>query len=169
MSSSYYTTYSTSYAPSTTASAGIFGVIASLGIIFFLFSLIISVLMIVSLWKIFKKAGEPGWAVIIPIYNVIVDFLPVIFIPILAFGNATYVGDNNNNNNNNNINPQNGFNNQPMQNPIQQNPMQQNQAMNNNMGYQNNQGMPNQPMQGPTQPMNNNPQNPYNNINNNNF
>jgi hypothetical protein len=30
------------------------------------------VLMIVSLWKVFEKAGEPGWAAIIPIYNVIV-------------------------------------------------------------------------------------------------
>lgn len=27
------------------------------------------VLMIVSLWKIFKKAGKPGWTSIVPIYN----------------------------------------------------------------------------------------------------
>ena len=26
-------------------------------------------LVIVGLWKIFVKAGEPGWAAIIPIYN----------------------------------------------------------------------------------------------------
>ncbi len=26
-------------------------------------------LLIVSLWKIFEKAGQPGWAAIIPIYN----------------------------------------------------------------------------------------------------
>jgi hypothetical protein len=32
----------------------------------------IVVLMIVSMWKIFEKAGEPGWASIIPIYNLIV-------------------------------------------------------------------------------------------------
>ena len=25
--------------------------------------------MIVALWKIFEKAGEPGWASIIPLYN----------------------------------------------------------------------------------------------------
>ena len=34
--------------------------------------LIILVIMIVSGWKIFTKAGKPGWAVIIPIYNLIV-------------------------------------------------------------------------------------------------
>jgi hypothetical protein len=27
------------------------------------------VLMIAALWKIFDKAGEPGWAAIIPVYN----------------------------------------------------------------------------------------------------
>ena len=30
------------------------------------------VLTFVSLWKIFEKAGKPGWAAIVPIYNVIV-------------------------------------------------------------------------------------------------
>ena len=35
-------------------------------------SLAIFALMIVSLWKIFTKAGKPGWACIIPIYNIIV-------------------------------------------------------------------------------------------------
>ena len=29
-------------------------------------------LMIASLWKVFTKAGEPGWAAIVPIYNLIV-------------------------------------------------------------------------------------------------
>ncbi len=29
-------------------------------------------LIIISLWKIFTKAGKPGWASIIPIYNAIV-------------------------------------------------------------------------------------------------
>lgn len=32
----------------------------------------IIVLMIASLWKIFSKAGKPGWACIVPIYNIIV-------------------------------------------------------------------------------------------------
>lgn len=32
----------------------------------------IVILMIISVWRIFIKANEPGWACIIPIYNVIV-------------------------------------------------------------------------------------------------
>lgn len=34
--------------------------------------LAVVVLMIVSIWKIFEKAGQPGWASIIPIYNILV-------------------------------------------------------------------------------------------------
>lgn len=30
------------------------------------------VLAVISMWKIFTKAGEPGWAAIVPIYNFIV-------------------------------------------------------------------------------------------------
>jgi hypothetical protein len=30
------------------------------------------VLMIASIWKVYAKAGQPGWACIIPIYNIIV-------------------------------------------------------------------------------------------------
>ncbi len=98
--------------------------------------LIIAVVMIVSLWKVFKKAGQPGWGCLIPIYNwylmikiagkpgwwlilmfiPLVNFiigiivaigiaenfgkgggfavglilLPIIFYPILAFGDARY-------------------------------------------------------------------------------
>ena len=33
---------------------------------------VIIILMIASFWKIFTKAGQPGWASIIPIYNWIV-------------------------------------------------------------------------------------------------
>ncbi|MCZ2443067.1 MAG: DUF5684 domain-containing protein [Flavobacteriales bacterium] len=32
----------------------------------------IIVIMLVSMWKIFTKAGKPGWACIVPIYNIIV-------------------------------------------------------------------------------------------------
>jgi hypothetical protein len=32
-------------------------------------SLAISIFMIVAQWKVFVKAGQPGWACIIPIYN----------------------------------------------------------------------------------------------------
>jgi hypothetical protein len=37
-----------------------------------LIQLAIAILIIVSFWKIFVKAGKPGWAAIVPIYNVIV-------------------------------------------------------------------------------------------------
>jgi len=32
-------------------------------------SLLIALLMIVAMWKVFTNAGQPGWASIIPIYN----------------------------------------------------------------------------------------------------
>jgi hypothetical protein len=41
---------------------------------FGLFELAIVVLMIAAMWKVFEKAGQPGWASIIPIYNIIVLF-----------------------------------------------------------------------------------------------
>ncbi|HRX57652.1 MAG TPA: DUF5684 domain-containing protein [Eubacteriales bacterium] len=34
-----------------------------------LISLAVAVLAIIALWKIFEKAGEPGWGAIIPFYN----------------------------------------------------------------------------------------------------
>lgn len=40
--------------------------------IFFIFYGAIIILMIVGIWKTFDKAGKPGWAAIIPIYNYIV-------------------------------------------------------------------------------------------------
>ncbi|MBI4481026.1 MAG: signal peptidase I [Acidobacteria bacterium] len=39
---------------------------------FFVFVIALVVLMIGSIWKVFTKAGKPGWACIVPIYNVIV-------------------------------------------------------------------------------------------------
>jgi hypothetical protein len=32
--------------------------------------LLVALLVIVAMWKVFAKAGEPGWASIIPIYNI---------------------------------------------------------------------------------------------------
>jgi hypothetical protein len=37
-----------------------------------LIQLAIIVLIIAGMWKVFEKAGKPGWAAIIPIYNLIV-------------------------------------------------------------------------------------------------
>ena len=42
---------------------GMFGVLMTLGFI---------VLMIASSWKVYVKAGQPGWTSIVPIYNIVV-------------------------------------------------------------------------------------------------
>jgi len=74
------------------------GAAAGAGIVVFLIYAVIIVLMIASLWKVFVKAGQPGWAAIIPIYNayvlcevagkpgwwVILCFIPVVNIIIAA-------------------------------------------------------------------------------------
>ena len=48
------------------------GAAAGMGIGFMVLWLAIVVLMIASMWKVFVKAGKPGWAAIIPIYNIVV-------------------------------------------------------------------------------------------------
>jgi hypothetical protein len=40
--------------------------------LFLLIELAIIALAIAGLWKTFEKAGQPGWAAIVPIYNIIV-------------------------------------------------------------------------------------------------
>jgi hypothetical protein len=113
-------------------------VILIVAIIAVLVVLVILIIMIAGYWKIFKKAGKPGYAVLIsghnlavileivgrplwwyflylvPICNIVIMiivsidlaksfgkgtgfgigivFLPIIFIPILGFGSATYAG-----------------------------------------------------------------------------
>jgi len=37
-----------------------------------LVEIVVLVLLIAGMWKVFQKAGKPGWAAIIPIYNIIV-------------------------------------------------------------------------------------------------
>jgi Family of unknown function (DUF5684) len=37
-----------------------------------LFILAVVLLVVVSTWKVFERAGEPGWASLVPIYNLIV-------------------------------------------------------------------------------------------------
>lgn len=39
---------------------------------FWMVWLAVMVFYVASFWKVFEKAGEPGWAAIVPIYNVIV-------------------------------------------------------------------------------------------------
>jgi hypothetical protein len=36
------------------------------------FGIIVTVWAVVVLWRVFRKAGQPGWAAIIPIYNLVV-------------------------------------------------------------------------------------------------
>ena len=43
-----------------------------IGVVPMIIGLAFAVLMIASMWKVFTKAGKPGWAAIIPIYNMIV-------------------------------------------------------------------------------------------------
>lgn len=103
-----------------------------------LFELVVTAFVLAALWRVFTKAGRPGWAAIVPVYNAytllktvgrpgwwvvllvipfvnlvvlaIVQsdlaqsfakgggfaiglfFLPFIFMPILAFSDARYVG-----------------------------------------------------------------------------
>jgi hypothetical protein len=45
---------------------------AALGGVFMLISFAIMVAIVASVWKVFTKAGQPGWAAIIPIYNLVV-------------------------------------------------------------------------------------------------
>ena len=63
-----------------------------LGVAYYIFMLLIAVFTIICLWKIFEKAGKPGWASIIPIYNVLVEleilgrpwwWLLLMFIPVV--------------------------------------------------------------------------------------
>ena len=56
-------TYST---PTTTSSAAFLGIGTGL----FIFYLVVAVVALVAIWKVFSKAGQPGWAAIIPFYNI---------------------------------------------------------------------------------------------------
>ena len=116
-------------------------VAASFGVGYMIVCLAIVVVALVGMWKVFEKAGKPGWAAIIPIYNtyclydmafgngwlfllmfvpcvnfivliicciklakafgqstvfgVGLIFLPFIFMLILGFGDAQYIGADN--------------------------------------------------------------------------
>ena len=42
--------------------------------ILFIFLLAVAIFMIVVKWKMYEKAGKPGWASIVPVYSTIVLF-----------------------------------------------------------------------------------------------
>ena len=44
-----------------------------LGLAFWVFYFAFIIFMIVVMWKIFVKAGKPGWGIFIPIYNIILQ------------------------------------------------------------------------------------------------
>ena len=48
------------------------GVDQGASVVSIVIALIVAVVLIVAWWKIFTKAGKPGWTALIPIYNVIV-------------------------------------------------------------------------------------------------
>lgn len=84
----YYDSYGAESMMSTTlGSAPLTGMF--LGIMIFM--IILGLISVISYWKVFNKAGKPGWATIIPIYNNIVKiqiaklsmiYLLLLFIPI---------------------------------------------------------------------------------------
>ena len=45
------------------------GIVLIIISIILLFTLILKLLEVIGFWKVFKKADEPGWASLIPIYN----------------------------------------------------------------------------------------------------
>lgn len=61
-----------------------------------LFNIVIGLIVLVAAWRIFTKAGQPGWAVLVPIYNAIV-FLKVagkpwwwLFLMMIPFANIVF-------------------------------------------------------------------------------
>ena len=40
------------------------------GILLILIFIALALFLIVSMWKVFVKAGQPGWGIFIPIYNI---------------------------------------------------------------------------------------------------
>jgi hypothetical protein len=48
------------------------GIFAAFGLLTFLIEIALAIVVIAGCWKVFTKAGQPGWAAIIPIYNLIV-------------------------------------------------------------------------------------------------
>lgn len=61
-----YSSYSYSYGSS---DAGMFAVMMGLMATYGLVMLIICIVSLIGMWKVYEKAGKPGWAAIIPFYN----------------------------------------------------------------------------------------------------
>ncbi len=89
--------YMTTYSTSTEVSGASLALLLTLFIVWF----IIAILMVISIWRLFIKAGKPGWAAIVPIYNIVVMleisgkpmwWIAMLFIPFvnIVFGIMIY-------------------------------------------------------------------------------
>lgn len=67
------------YAPS--ADTALFGGLLAVSAVVWVICIALCVLMLVAYWKLFQKAGEPGWACLVPFYSNYVLFK-------IAFGNG---------------------------------------------------------------------------------
>lgn len=87
--------YSYGYDPSVAAGADAASFLSGMVLIIYLISIIGSLVSLIAMWKIYTKAGKPGWASIVPIYNIVVLFeivdlewwhvLIAIFVPFAMF------------------------------------------------------------------------------------
>ena len=49
--------------------SGLGFLVSALGFMFYLAAIIFGILVIIGMWKVFTKAGEPGWMSLIPFLN----------------------------------------------------------------------------------------------------
>jgi|WetSurMetagenome_2_1015567.scaffolds.fasta_scaffold57714_3 hypothetical protein len=68
------------------------GLAAGMGVVAWLLYMVVIVFYVFCMWKVYVKAGKPGWAAIIPIYNVLVQleivgrpwwYLLLLFVPLV--------------------------------------------------------------------------------------
>ncbi len=65
-----YTTYGTyDYGYNAGAAAASAGAAIGLAIFYWILCIVVCVALIIGLWKVFVKAGKPGWYAIIPVYS----------------------------------------------------------------------------------------------------
>lgn len=66
------------------------------GVILTLIGLALVVFIIIANWKMFEKAGKPGWALIVPIYNIVILFEIIgykwYYVFFLCLGAVPFVG-----------------------------------------------------------------------------
>ena len=64
-----YNSYGTyDYYNTTTSTAAAGGILAGM-LVYWIICIALYVVLVISFWKVFTKAGKPGWASLIPIYN----------------------------------------------------------------------------------------------------